>query len=187
MDSDASIAARCVLGDREAWEQLVARKEGLVFSTCLRFTGSKEEARDATQEVFLKVLVAIRTYDPNRGTFSGWLGSVVRGVIIDRWRKKARRTEVLARSDGFLDSLPDPRQRLSDRGALEERDAAIIRRAIARLPGGIRDAVLLRYYSGLGYREISEALGLPEGTVKTRLHRGHAKLALRLSPNLSPR
>lgn len=94
---------------------------------------------------------------------------------------------MLARSDGFLDSLPDPRQRRSDRAALEERDAAMIRSAIARLPGGIREAVLLRYYSGLGYREISEALGLPEGTVQTKLHRGHARLALRLSPELSRR
>jgi RNA polymerase sigma-70 factor (ECF subfamily) len=133
------------------------------------------------------VVIGLRTSDPKRGTLSGWLRKVTRRVLVDRWRRQARRPEMVAYSDGYFDSLPDPEERRLDRDGLDERDAMIVRNAIDRLRGSLRDAVFFGYYSGLRYREISEALKLPEGTVKVRLYRSHATLAPPPSLALNPR
>lgn len=177
LDPEYSLVARCLNGDDAAWEQLVRLHTRHVYALCYRFTGSGAESQDLTQEVFLRVFRTLKTFRSAEGSFATWLARVTRNLLIDHYRR--------TRHDRATDSIEDQLPTLEQQGAgdtrpdhaLAGREASeILQAALQKLSPDLREAVILRDLQEMEYREIAEVLGIPEGTVKSRINRGRAEL-----------
>lgn len=181
MERDAALVEQCLQGGDNAWEQLVRLHTGLVYGACFRFTGRADDARDLTQEVFLRVFRSLHTYDPASGAFRTWLVRLTRNLLIDHYRK--------TRKHQVLDPIEDQMGRLEEThglGARADRTLAgreageLLQAALQKLSPELREAVVLRDLQEMEYREIAAVLSVPEGTVKSRINRGRRELARQL-------
>ena len=178
LDPDTSLVARCLRGDETAWEELVRLHTRRVYGLCYRFTGSGSEAQDLTQEVFLRVFRTIGTFQSAEGSFATWLSRVTRNLLIDHYRR--------TRQERVTDSIEDQLPMMEESGAaaaarpdqeVAGREASeILQATLQRLSPDLREAVILRDLQEMEYREIAQVLGIPEGTVKSRINRGRAEL-----------
>ena len=164
-------------GDRAAFGQLMHRYAGAVYNLAYRMLGSAEDAEDASQEIFLRAYTRLASFDRQR-RFSTWLLSVGSNYCIDRLRR--RRFSWLTLDDAAF-ALPS-KERSPERIALDHEQQAIVQRALQQLPENYRMVTVLRYWSDLSYEEIAKVTGLPESTIKTRLHRARHMLARALGP-----
>lgn len=173
--SDLEIIERCLNHDETAWEQIIARYKRKVFGIAFKFTGRFEEAEDLTQEIFLKVFKALATYKKEQD-FSWWLVSISRNACIDYYRSVKRERKVLSEN---LDRIKEFKfDGLSPQGNMEAAERSrMLRQRLSELPEDLRVVLILRDLKGLSYKEIADQLGLVEGTVKSRIHRGRAELA----------
>jgi RNA polymerase sigma-70 factor (ECF subfamily) len=188
MSTDPPVAAapnmdalieRCLSGDQAAWDQIVRQHWRKVFNLAYKFVGRHDEAEDLTQDIFLKIFKALRTFD-RRANFQTWLISISRNLCIDHYRSVRKERETMARDVDASDLSPVSRER-SPLSQLEQVDLKqIIRQALAELPPALRQAVVLRDLQEFSYQEIADQLGLPEGTVKSRINRGRFELARQL-------
>jgi len=178
LEPDLDLVKRCLRGENLAWEQMLRSHTRKIYNLCYRFTGRTTEAEDLTQEVFVKVFQTLRTYDVAQGTFSTWLNRVARNHLVDHYRR--------TRKDRVTDSLEDELSGLEDKsggetGPMAELEARerreLLQAALEKLSPEMREAVILRDFQDLDYREISDILGVPEGTVKSRINRGRLELA----------
>jgi RNA polymerase sigma factor (sigma-70 family) len=136
-----------------------------------RLTGNDADAQDLVQEVLLRVRRGLETYRP--GSLEGWLSRITTNAFLDEVRRRRRRPTV---------ALPDDPDRALAGG--EDADAALaamklpddVQDALRALPDDFRAAVVLCDVVGLTYEEIAEQLGIPVGTVRSRIHRGRATL-----------
>jgi RNA polymerase sigma-70 factor (ECF subfamily) len=178
LDTDSSLVERCLSGDETAWEDLVRAHTRRVYAVCYRFTNRDQEAQDLTQDVFLRVFKTLRSFRAGEGSFSVWLMRLTRNLLIDHYRRtKQERT-----TDSIEEQLPmlEETAALSARtdGLLAGREASeLLQAGLERLSPELRETLILRDLEELEYREIAEVLGVPEGTVKSRLNRGRAELA----------
>jgi RNA polymerase sigma-70 factor, ECF subfamily len=173
--SDAELIERCLRKDNSAWEQIVARYRRKVFHIAYKFTGKHDEAEDLTQEIFLKVFKSLDKFNRD-ADFSTWLSSVARNFCIDNYRAGKREREVLVEDLVAFDLAPAASG--NPHRALEDQDRrSFLRRGLDQLPDKLREAVVLRDLQGLSYQEMADRLGLPEGTVKSRINRGREELA----------
>ena len=164
-------------GDRAAFAQLMHRYAGAVYNLAYRMLGSAEDAEDASQEIFLRAYTRLSSFDRTR-RFSTWLLSIGSNYCIDRLRRRRFAWLTLDDAAYALPSYePGP-----ERSALSSEQRAIVQRALQRLPDNYRIVTVLRYWNDLSYEEISQATGLPESTIKTRLHRARHMLAEALGP-----
>lgn len=181
MDRDAQWVTECLDGDDGAWEHLVREHTRLVYASCYRFTGRAETARDLTQDVFIRVFRGLHAFDPNSGGFKTWLMRLTRNLLIDDYRKNKKHRIV----DPIEDKIAVLEQR-SGIGSqadntLRAREATdLLQAALSRLSPELREAVILRDIQEMEYREIAGTLGIPEGTVKSRISRGRRELAKQL-------
>ena len=179
------LVRRCRAGDSGAWEELVRLYQRRIFSICYRFTGSMEDARDLTQDVFVRVYRNLDGYDAARASFTTWVVTLTRNLLVDHFRrsKHDRQTDSLdsALGDGpdaitLADTLRDdsapPDARLQTCEVREQ-----IQQALQRISPELREAVILRDLQDMDYKEIAAALKVPEGTVKSRINRGRTELA----------
>ena len=177
--TDAELVEKCRDGDREAWEIIVRRRHARIYNLAYRFTGRPDEAEDLTQEVFLKVYRTLHLYRPDSGALETWIARVARNHFIDHYRKfKVER----ARTTPLEDDRNAPVQvvgRVETPGdVLDRKEAAErVHRLLDRLPQEQREAVILRDLEELTYEEIAELVGVPVGTVKSRINRGRIELA----------
>jgi RNA polymerase sigma-70 factor (ECF subfamily) len=155
-------------GDLAAFEQLVLRHQAEAWRVAYRFTGDAAEAEDLAQEAFLRILDAAGRYTPT-ASFRTYLFSILNRRCIDHVRKK--RPLVTDDLPQLTDDGPSPPSRLSRR----ERDAAI-QAALDTLPPAQRMAAVLRYFEGLGWAEIAEAMGLSAKSVERLLARAREHL-----------
>lgn len=178
VDSDSTLVERCLSGDDAAWEQLVRTHTRRVYGLCFRFTGKDSEAQDLTQDVFMRVFRALGGFRATEGSFATWLTRLTRNLLIDHYRRTRNERvtdsieEQLPRvEEGFVSvSRPDT--------ALAGREASdLLQGALAKLSPDLRETIILRDLQEMEYREIAQVLGIPEGTVKSRLNRGRAELA----------
>jgi len=170
------VIERCLAGDQAAWEQVVRQHWRKVFNVAYKFVGKHDEAEDLTQEIFLKIFRSLHTFD-RRANFQTWLISVSRNLCIDHYRSVRKERETIDRDVDAGDLSPVSRE-IGPYASLEHDDRrALLRRALDELPPALRSAVLLRDIRELSYQEIAEQLGLPEGTVKSRINRGRIELA----------
>lgn len=173
------LIARCLDGDQVAWSDIVQRHRRKVFNLAYKFVGRHDEAEDLTQDIFLKIFKALHTFD-RRANFQTWLISISRNLCIDHYRSVRKERETMARDVDASELMPVSRER-SPHMHVEQRDLRhLIRRALAELPVTLREAVVLRDLKEFSYQEIADRLGLPEGTVKSRINRGRLELARQL-------
>lgn len=177
MEADNELVERCRRNDDGAWTQLVRKHTREVFGLCLRATGREEEAKDLTQEIFLKIFRAIEGFDGRRASFTTWLYRVARNHLVDYYRctRKDRITSSI--EDELRHIEQDPRHTEHPPDQVERSETqAVLQKALEQLSPGLREAVVLRDLHGMEYTEVSRVLGIPSGTAKSRVHRGHLEL-----------
>jgi RNA polymerase sigma-70 factor, ECF subfamily len=158
------------------WEE-VAREHGdFVYTVAYRLTGNHHDAQDLVQEVLLRVQRGLRSYRP--GSMEAWLGRITTNAFLDDVRRRRRRPAY---------AVPDVPETMES-GALAADDALArealpehVAHALRDLPDDYRAAVVLCDVVGLHYDEIADELGVPVGTVRSRIHRGRALLRRRLA------
>jgi RNA polymerase sigma-70 factor (ECF subfamily) len=131
-----------------------------------------------TQEVFIKIFQTLKTYDAAQGTFTTWLHRVARNHLVDHYRrtKKDRITSSIEDEVSGLEEKPSPTVEPVAQVEARERKE-LLQRALEKLSPDLREAVVLRDLQDLDYAEIAQVLGVPEGTVKSRINRGRLELA----------
>ncbi|HVL31976.1 MAG TPA: sigma-70 family RNA polymerase sigma factor [Actinomycetota bacterium] len=170
--TDQELLARFAAGDGRAFDDIVTKYERRVFSIALRMCGDREDARDVTQDVFVNAMRALKRFrgDAQLGT---WFHRVATNASLDHLRKNRKRvhrpidevTEVATSEPG-----PDDR-------ALGSARAAAVQEALRQLSPDHRAAMVLVDIHGLDYAEAAESLGIPVGTVKSRMHRARLEMA----------
>lgn len=183
--NDAVAAAQAVRGDRAAFAALVKRHQGTVYRIALRILRDEGDANDAAQEAFLKAFRNLASFDTGR-PFAPWLYRIARNHTLDVARHKGRSPEDLERADRDDEDagvgaagrdVADPEAQ----DALSMLEGADLKRriggALEKLDPKYREVVELYHFEGLTYDEIAATLGVPIGTVMTRLFRARGRLA----------
>jgi RNA polymerase sigma-70 factor (ECF subfamily) len=165
---DATLARLAATGDRDALETLLDRHVDRVHAICRRILGHREDALDATQEAMIAVARAIDRFD-GRAAFTTWLHRIATNAAIDELRRRARRP---VPSDPIVEPATP-----GTNGPDAVADRLDVDAALARIPEEFRAAVVLRDLCDLDYAQIAEVLGIPPGTVRSRIARGRAALA----------
>jgi len=178
VEQDLELLNRCLAGESAAWEDLLRAYTRKLYNLCYRFTGRIDDAEDLTQEVFVKVYQTLRSYDATQGTFSTWLHRVARNHLVDHYRrtKKDRVTSSLEDELGTLEEKPSAGMEPLAQVESQERKE-FLQQGLNRLSPDLREAVVLRDFHDLDYQEIAQVLGVPQGTVKSRINRGRLELA----------
>lgn len=171
--TDDELVARSRGGDVESFNQLILRWERPIYALAYRVIGREEEARDVSQEAFLRAYRALPGFK-GQAKFSSWLYRITLNLCRD-WIRKQRRQPVsqlpedadideIAASTGPVESIEDlvARRQLS----------AVVEDAMTRLPEEQRTAIVLKEYHGMTFQEIADLQGCPLSTVKTRLYQG---------------
>ena len=174
-----SLIEQCLAGDQLAWEQIVRQNWRKVFNVAYKFVGKHDEAEDLTQDIFLKIFKALGTFD-RRANFQTWIISISRNLCIDHYRSVRKERQTIARDVDSSDLQPATHERGPYAQAEHQDLRAQLRQALETLPIALRTAVVLRDLQELSYQEIADRLGLPEGTVKSRINRGRIELAHQL-------
>jgi RNA polymerase sigma-70 factor (ECF subfamily) len=165
---DDALAERAARGDASALDELLRRHTTLVHGVCRRVLGDPDDALDAMQEALLSIARKIHTFD-GRARFSTWCYRVATNAALDEARRRNRRprpTETLPETTRGIVSADS---QIADRLDIDA--------ALAHLSPDYRAAVALRDLVGMDYAEIADVLGIPPGTVRSRIARGRAALA----------
>jgi RNA polymerase sigma-70 factor (ECF subfamily) len=171
-----SLIEQCLSGDQAAWEMVVRQNWRKVFNVAYKFVGKHDEAEDLTQDIFLKIFKALGTFD-RRANFQTWIISISRNLCIDHYRSVRKERQTIAQDVDTKDLQPASADRGPHAIAEHQDLRAMLRQALETLPPALRTAVVLRDLQELSYQEIADRLGLPEGTVKSRINRGRIELA----------
>jgi RNA polymerase sigma-70 factor (ECF subfamily) len=186
--SDEDLMARVADDDERSYTELVRRFQGRVTNLISRVLNDRNGADDLTQEVFVRVFVHRRNY--RRGSkFSTWIFTIAANLAKNEIRRRVRRRNWFS-LDALTEVLHDSMSQLADK--TEGREAGMEReqlqgevgRAIATVPEKYRLALVLRDIEGLAYEEIAEVLGVPGGTVRSRINRARSMLKRKLEPLL---
>jgi RNA polymerase sigma-70 factor (ECF subfamily) len=182
--SDEDLLARFQRGQTEAIGALVSRYERELYGYLRRYLGDGSLAEDVFQNTFLQLCVKIAQYEPGRPV-RPWLYTIATNQAIDALRRQGRHQALSLdqyHEDGgngdartLMESLESRSPGPEDLAEGQERRQRI-RASVDRLPEFLRQVLLLAYYQGLKYREIADILGIPVGTVKSRLHAALVKL-----------
>ena len=181
---DATLVARCLADDQDAFRILVERYQADVYATAYRIVPRPEDAEDLTQDTFLRAFRALKRYDPSR-PFGAWLHTIATRLGIDHHRRnRAKLISLTQPEEGSAGEertidLEDPTA-----GPEEEAEQSELARRlealVMELPPDSRAAILLRHQHDLPYEEIAQALGAPLGTIKARIHRARLMLKEKL-------
>jgi len=187
MESDEKLVARCLKGDKDAYESLVRKYQQRIFNIIYRITGSDDEVEDIAQEVFLKIFKSLETFR-EASSFFTWIYRMTVNACFNRIRK---RNPALSLDDpdlvGFVErkKLGEEEEGQNPEYLMETGElSSAIRRAIDSLPPDYKAVIILRDIEGLSYQEIAEVLERPVGTVMSRLYRARKELKERLAPYL---
>ncbi len=186
--TDEELVARSKTGDMDSFNQLVKRWERPIFALAYRTLGREEDARDVTQETFLRAFRALSGFKGD-AKFSSWVYRIALNLCRD-WMRKERRTPLVAVPEGV-----DVEQLAADRGPVETVEDLAARselsrevaRAMESLPAEQRQAIILKEYHGLTFQEIADLMKCPLSTVKTRVYQGLSTLRKQLGQQLAPR
>jgi len=166
---------RCQAGDRDAFRCVVDDYGGMLFATAYLMTHQREVSEDAVQEALLRAWRGIRSFR-NEGSFRAWLMRILVNEVNQMHRRRRIVGEPLQEASAAQTSEGDP-----DEVVLADEERHRLRRALSALPEEQRAVVVLRYYAELSIREVAQAMGCREGTVKSRLHRALGQLNEALS------
>ena len=167
-DPDAELVTAAQRGDRAALDRLLRRHVDRVHGLSRRLMGSEADAADAAQEALIAAVRGLPRFD-GRSTFSTWLYRITTNSCLDELRRRSRRPDPMA-------DLPEPRPGGATMASVVA-DRLDIDSALRSLPVEFRAAVVLRDLCELDYAEIADVLGIPPGTVRSRIARGRAGLS----------
>ena len=186
----SQVVRRCMDGDSGAWAELVRTHHRRVYALCYRFTGNAADAEDMTQDVFLKIYSNLASFDLSRGSLQVWITTMTRNLLVDNFRRTRNQRATSSLDEEWDDSSEmRPLDRLQSKGlsphesAAQKELAQMVQQALSRVSAELREAVILRDLQDMDYKEIAQVLGIPEGTVKSRISRGRAELARLLERN----
>lgn len=183
-EEELKLVKRAAEGDEGAFEKLFSENQKLIYNVALKITGNPDDAEDVAQEAFIK---AYRNLASFRGEsrFSGWLYRLCYNAAMDHIRKtRDPNLSSLTADDGsdaeidVADPAPTPEE-----SAERKETQRIVREAVAQLDEDKREILVMREFSGMSYTAIADALGIEEGTVKSRLSRARLALAEILRQN----
>jgi RNA polymerase sigma-70 factor (ECF subfamily) len=185
----AAVIKRCLGGDSSAWEEIVRSHNRRIYNICYRFTGSQDDAEDLTQDVFIRIYKTLKSYDLERGAFTTWITTMTRNLLVDHFRKSKqdRVTDSMDAAPAADEDAPTLGDQIQDEKPRPDATVAtketqkMVQMALQKLSPELREAVILRDLQDMDYREIADALKVPEGTVKSRINRGRTELARLLS------
>jgi len=180
---EKEVIENCKAGDQKAFSQIVLRRQKKVFNIAYRMLGNLEEAKDLAQEVFISVFKSIKDLK-EEGKFDAWLTQITLNHCRNRWKYLKRRhyfnseslDDPIETEDGNMPkAIYDPSdnpETLYERKMIQE----LIQRGLLKLKDDQRELLVLRDLQGFSYEEMGELLGLPEGTIKSKLHRARMDL-----------
>jgi len=171
VDSDQTIVKHCQAGRSDGFARLLLANQERVYRRAYSFLHHREDALDITQEVFVRTISAIRSFDPGRPVWP-WLRRITTNLCLNHLRDRPALLSLeLAKGQPDRTAGSDPAE-----AALAHWDWQQVASAMARLPPLYRMALVLRHQEQLTYEEVARAMDLPLGTVKTYLFRGRQAL-----------
>jgi RNA polymerase sigma-70 factor, ECF subfamily len=167
--TDAYLVGSIANGDADAVRPLIERYEKPLAALLQRALGPSPDVDDVFQETWIRVVRSAHRYDPTQ-RFSAWLFAIAWNLVKDRWSRRVPQDDVDLAEMASRERSPEERVVDADR-------ARRVRDVVARLPERLAQAILLRYFEELSEKDVAERLGIPLGTVKSRLHHGLKRLA----------
>ena len=183
MSEERDLVRRCLAREERAYRELIRRYQTPVVNLAWRITGNPDDAAEVAQETFIRVLRSLHTYDPER-PLKTWLFKIAANLALDSIRRRKRRPvsiqDLFDEDEGPapepVEPGPGPEAMLQVRRSAERFDELV-----QEMPEHYQAILYLRYREDLAYEEIADALDIPLGTVKVRLHRAHEILRRKLS------
>ena len=189
-ETDEELMARFQAGDAEAMEVLFGRFQKPLFNFFLRMVGRRETAEDLVQETFLKLCRFGHSFRGSEAKFTTWLYSVAGNHCRDYLRHMSRRpessmVELGEDEEDFLENRVTDTESFAGNSSVEDHILrvelhSVVKQAMATLPEKEREAIVLREYQGLEYKEIAEVLSCPIGSVKVLIYRARQRLREKL-------
>ncbi len=189
MNTDSEeLVGLCLGGDENAWEEFVGEYRELVYGICYFRSRSAHDAEDLMQEAFLKIWSNLGTYDAARGPLRAWISTVTRNVTLDRYRREGKYRGTLSIEESLneagviaggemIDAGPTPLEMATS----SEMTGFVLKEA-KKIPPEMWEIMQMKFLHELDNHEIAKKLRIPEGTVKSRVSRGRAHLAVLLRP-----
>jgi RNA polymerase sigma-70 factor (ECF subfamily) len=183
---DEDLMVKYQQGEVRAFELLLSRHRKPVFNFILRFVGDRETAEDLLQETFMRVIKGAEAYK-RQAKFTTWLYTIARNLCVDQTRRRKHRRHAsldapMAASEDsgtLMDVIPG-NEMASDRKSVNKQLHETMQRAIAGLSEEQREVFLMREFLDMPFKQISEVVGVPENTVKSRMRYALEKLRLEL-------
>jgi RNA polymerase sigma-70 factor (ECF subfamily) len=167
-ESELRLIQRALNRDMEAWAEIMNNYKRAVFGVSLGILKNVADAEDTTQEAFIRAYEKLHTYNMQK-KFSTWLFTVAANLCKNKLRRAKFSTAL--KSESMLVDERDPAM-IAAQDEMQQK----VRKALDNLRYDYRAPMVLRFYADLDYKEIAEVLDVPEGTIKTRLHRGKQEL-----------
>ena len=169
--SERDLILRAQAGETAAFGELVQRYMRRAYYAALGLVGSPDDARDLSQEAFARAFRAVRRIDPDRPYYT-WQYQILRRLCFNFIRDRRNRRQKLERASAWLAEEAGSRAAYADPQRVAEREEARrrVQQAIEELPAREREVLVLKEFEGLKYREIAQLLGVPIGTVMSRLY-----------------
>ena len=178
VESSAELVTRARRGDQIAFEDLYRQHVGRVYGLCLRMTGHPESAEDLTQDTFVSAWRSLPGYE-GRSSFSTWLHRIAVNAVLAKRRSPQGRNEISMTDDS------GEQMDYEAEAVMDEATPIDIERAIAALPPGARDIVVLHGIYGYSHEEAAGMLGVAVGTCKAQLHRARHLMRTRMGPEIA--
>ena len=179
---EIQLIARMASRDSKAMSELYDLYSGLLYSVVLKITRVQSEAEEVLQDVFVSAWDNAHKFDPKKAKVFTWLMTIARNKAIDRVRSKAYKVQQASSGDEFEKIEAATVSPLNSRMAKE--NASVIKEALDCLPEEQKKVIQLSYYEGQSQSQVAETLGIPLGTVKTRMRLGMLKLTEELKDRL---
>jgi RNA polymerase sigma-70 factor, ECF subfamily len=178
---DDRLVERCLQGDDVAWEGIVTSYGRRIYNLSYRYTGRRDEAEDLTQEIFIRIYQNLKSFKAEVGSFQSWVLRVGRNLIIDHYRQARRYQPAAGTEEMETMNLKDEKVPSPHRIVEQTEAAKFLMEGLQALAPELKEAIVLRDLEGMSYQDIASLLGVPEGTVKSRINRGRLELAKLLS------
>jgi RNA polymerase sigma-70 factor (ECF subfamily) len=175
-DDDRRLIADCLAGRRDAFGELVSRYQARLYNAAIRLVDNPEDAADVVQDAFLNAYQSLHAFKGDAEFFT-WLYRIAFNAAISQKRKKRAGVSLdAAGPDGGIDP-DDPSEYVKPGTALQRsEDERILQEALNRLSHEHREVLVLKELEGMRYEDIAEVLGVPIGTIRSRLHRARLEL-----------
>jgi RNA polymerase sigma-70 factor, ECF subfamily len=173
-DSDRSLIVAFRAGNEDAFDKLFEKYQEYVYNVCLGILANPDDARDCTQEAFLRVYRKVGEFR-GEAAFSTWLYRVAVNVCVGQLRKRPRNAMASLEDENVREIADDGPEAWA--GPVREADEAIVREVVAELPEDYRLVLVLRYFQDLSYEEMVQVLGYTMSQLKVKLHRARRAFA----------